>query len=121
MASNAEARVPGLQEFNNFGFPDILSERVAIEKAASNFALDNAQGFVQRFERVARASRVVPLEEDVWSKLENTDSYQVGKGEWSKVRQATFKSGNGSDWKDIKGLVETANTVDAPIILKVGD
>jgi hypothetical protein len=59
------------------------------------------------------------LSEDDWGRLENTDSFDITKGDWGTVE---YHSNAGArDWKSLKTRLEQGQAVDAPVIFKKGE
>jgi hypothetical protein len=66
-----------------------------------------------------RNSREVKLTDDIWSKLENTESNQIKKGEMKKVVEIAKKYDKTSPYVLKKALVK--DEYERPIIIKFGD
>jgi hypothetical protein len=76
---------------------------------------------VNHFIRIGKSSPLTELTEEVWEKLENTDSFSVQQGGWGFVRSCALHSGR--DWATLKMRMDMNLPVDAPIIVhhkKVG-
>ena len=73
----------------------------------------------------SKQGQLVDLTEDLWSKLENTDSYDIKSGDWEKIEEyinfSNIENGSNRDWNDLKQKIEQGQQVDAPIILKYDD
>ncbi|MEI8061875.1 MAG: hypothetical protein WCG97_01090 [bacterium] len=104
----------GLKEI--FVFPSLENERGEIERAAGVFAGENTDAFVSSFMEAARVSELVPLPEEEWAKLENTDSHDIPIGDWGMVKY--HSDSEGRDWQSLKTKIESGESLDAPIILK---
>ena len=61
------------------------------------------------------------LSEDVWGRLENTESHEFDKDEWRIVKEVSEAQERVRDWQKFKTLEEKGVPIDAPIILKCGD
>lgn len=100
-----------------FKFPKVENERGEIERVAEEFAKDNTDAFVEEFITKAKASKMEKLDEKIWEKLQNTDSVDVEKDEWDKVKE---HAGEGErDWENLKKRFEKELLVDVPMIVKV--
>jgi len=66
-----------------------------------------------------RNSREVKLTDDIWSKLENTESNQIKKGEMKKVIEIAKKYDKTSPYVLKKALLR--DEYERPLILKFGD
>ena len=100
-----------------FRYPDIKIERGEFERVGDTFNVDtDALMFIAEEE-----GRLAPLNEDVWSVLDNTDSNQLKKGDWDSVKACSEAQARIRDWEKFKRLEENGVPVDAPIIMKFGD
>lgn len=106
---------------SQFIFPDIKYEMGEIERTAKTFAPDKVEQFVHDFVTQALTAKLVDLSEDVWSKLENTDSFDIKKGDWETVNYHASAEGINRDWKSKKEAMEAGKDIHAPIILKIGE
>ena len=98
-----------------FGFPDIEKERGEFERVASSYGVDaDTLLFLAGEEGVLQ-----DLGEDLWSKLENTDSNRFGVGAWDEVREASESQEVKREWKTLKEKMERGESLDAPIIAVV--
>jgi len=104
---------------SQFIFPDLRYEMGEIERTAKTYAPDNVQQFIHDFVVKAQKSSLVFLSEDIWSVLENTDSYDVQKGDWDFVNYAATE--NDRDWTSKREAIKAGKEMHAPIILKIGD
>lgn len=104
-----------------FILPNLELERGEIERVAVEFGAENKDKFVESFLKRAQLSKLVKLDEQNWSLLENTDSMDVGKDEWDKVAHHSVDghSEKPRDWGTIKQKLESKEILDAPIILKL--
>lgn len=105
-----------------FTFPDITKEAGEIERVAKQYDPEHAEAFALKFVEKAKQSKLIDMTEEMWSKLENTDSFDISKDGWDKVSEhvdhGNKESGANRDWQDIKQKMEQAVVLDAPIILK---
>ena len=108
-----------------FVFPNIKEEVGEIERVAQLYAPGNERDFMENFLEASKAEQLVDLTEDLWSKLENTDSYDIKSGDWGKVEEhinfSNTENDYNRDWNDLKQKIEQGQRIDAPIILKYDD
>src|SRR5438552_2779656 len=102
----------------SFVLPSLETERGEIERVAITFAKNDPQRFIDEFLHRAGSTDLVELTDDILSKLENTDSVDVSKGEWNKVEANAAQTKR--PWEKIKAHIESGSPIDAPIIVKVG-
>ncbi|MFM7088371.1 MAG: J domain-containing protein [Candidatus Paceibacterota bacterium] len=105
----------------SFIFPNIKSEIGEIERIANLYSPENPKEFMMKFFETAKDSKLVTLSEELWSKLENTDSYDINKNDWGTVAEHTNyynkETGSNRNWSDLREKIENGTPVDAPIIL----
>lgn len=106
---------------SQFTFPDLKYEMGEIERTAKTFAPDKFQEFMRDFIVEATKTKLVDLSEDVWSKLENTDSFDITEGDWDTVNYHASAEEVNRDWKSKREAMEAGKEIHAPIILKIGD
>lgn len=100
-----------------FKYPDIEAERGEFERVAHTFNVDeDTLMFLAKEE-----GRLTPLNNGVWNILENTDSTQIGKGDWDDVKACSEAHTPVRDWEKLKTSLEQKKQEDAPIIIKVED
>jgi hypothetical protein len=108
-----------------FIFPDIMKESGEIKRVAQKYAPQNVEGFGRAFFEKAKQGKLTDLTEDVWSVLENTDSFDIPKDGWEKVAEhidyTNAETGANRNWQDVKQKMEEGKEMDAPIILKYGN
>lgn len=105
------------QPNSHFRFPDIESEAGEFERVASEFGYDSS---VLMF--LARDGQMVSLDNDLWSRLENTDSNDFELGGWEAVHDHSNPDGEHKrDWESLRSKIESGTVLDAPIIMKFGD
>ncbi len=106
----------------NFLFPDIEKERGEIERVAEKYKPENVTEFVNEFYRKAKEAQLIDLTEDLWSVLDNTDSYDISRDGWEKVDEhvehTNNETGSSRDWNDLRKKMEQGQELDAPIILR---
>ena len=107
----------------SFVFPNIEAERGEIERVAGEFAKENSQTFARRLIEQAKVSELVAMDEDMWSRLENTDSFDIRIADWETVEQHAVAGHAESprDWQALKKKIESGSDLDAPIVCALGD
>ena len=106
-----------------FAFPNVETERGEIERVGQEFSEEELDVFVSRFIEVAKKAQLISMSEEMWSRLENTDSYDILPGDWEKV-DSHFVAGKPEaprDWQKLKSKLEKGENLDAPIIYQKGD
>lgn len=78
--------------------------------------------FLEKFVEQARKNTLVTLAEDLWSKLENTDSYDIPKGDFEMVKYHAVEGNPNAprDWETLKSKMEKGDQIDAPIVCEKG-
>ncbi|MDO8496339.1 MAG: hypothetical protein Q7S43_02830 [bacterium] len=108
----------------NFIMPIIERETGEIERVGEEvFGNRNKEEFLAHFLKVAKTSSLVELSEDLWEKLENTDSHDIPLNDWSLVEEHAV-NGNPNhprDWQLCKKLYEEGDSIEAPIVVKKGN
>lgn len=109
----------------NFVFPDINKEYGEIERVAQKYNPDNPEIFAQQLYQKAQASTLTDLTEDMWSVLDNTDSFDIPLDGWGNVAEqvdhVNKETGSARSWQDLKQKIEQSQELDAPIVLKFKD
>src|SRR3989338_3329479 len=106
----------------HLSFPSLDDEKGEIERVAKEFAKISAAGFIERFKRIAKSCVLSKLDEETWKILENSDSFDIAKEDWRKVRKNSFAGGESpKDWHIILDKFKSGYLLDAPIILKIGE
>ena len=108
----------------SFTTPDINKERGEIERISMEvFGDQNTQDFFSGFLEVAKTAPLVELSDDIWSRLENTDSYDIPRQGWAIVEEHAVGGhpDHPRDWQFYKTLYEQNGVIEAPMILKKGD
>lgn len=109
-------------EKETFVFPDINKEMGEIERTSTNYNPKDPEVFIRAFIEKAKESRLFNLTEEMWSELENTDSFDILKDNFEKVKEHTEyynkETSSNRDWQDLKQKMEQGQELDAPIILK---
>jgi hypothetical protein len=104
---------------SNFVLSSTERERGEIERVATTFSEGHENEFIERFMLALQSASLVPLSEDVWGKLENSDSFPIQNGDWETVRSLAEQVNR--DWNSLKEKMENGTPLDAPIILKIKD
>ncbi len=99
--------------------PQFEYELGEIERVATTFKPDNVKNFVREFVMRGRQTELTDLTEDIWAKLENTDSYDIQLGDWKMV--ADMASQNQREWESKKTALESGEALPVAIIMKMGD
>ncbi len=92
--------------------PSFRKERGEIERVAEHFGLDDL--FVEKFLSHEATAVLVPLTDEIWCKLENTDSDSVKSGDWEFVAKCAEQVHR--DWQTLKDQMLVGSEMDAPII-----
>ena len=101
-----------------FTFPDLEAERGEIERVANEFSQDDHNVFVEQFMERAKGSPLITMELDMWSMLENTDSYDISPGDWDTVDNHAV-AGNPDrprNWQYFRLMIENEENLHAPIV-----
>lgn len=100
--------------------PDIDNEMDEIQRVSQDLKRDDdidlsVDDIINAFEK----SKEITLSNDIWKKLENTESNQIDKGDWKSVFDIsrTYKKTNPKKLK----LAFEKNTYKRPLILKIND
>lgn len=88
--------------------PDLHAEREEILRTAKSEGLD-----LDDLWNALESGKLVPLTEQTWSRMENTDSYDVSTMEDAVELAERYKR----DWRSIKNAYETRGTLPAPIVI----
>lgn len=101
-----------------FSKPDIFSEKGEFERVASTFNIDSSVLLWS-----AQQGSMTQLTEDIWSTLQNTDSFSVEKDDHDTATQHTESIG--SDYREVAEAIYAgvANNqlIHAPIVMKIGN
>ena len=78
------------------------------------------EDFFLHFLESAKTAPLVELSEDVWSRVENTDSYRIAPNDWEDVEDCAVVGhpDRPRDWKLFRELYEKGAPIEAPMILK---
>lgn len=101
-----------------FSKPDIFSEKVEFERVASTFNIDSLVLLWS-----AQQGSMTQLTEDVWSTLQNTNSFSVEKNDHDTATQ--HAESVGLDYREVAEAIYAgvANNqpIHAPIVMKIGN
>ncbi len=106
-----------------FSFPDLKTEQGEIERVAQVYASGDPKTFIGHFLEQAKGAVLVPLTDELWSKLENTDSYDIPAEDWDLVEHHAVAGHpeHARDWRSLRVKIESGVSIDAPIVLKIGN
>ncbi len=105
-----------------FVFPNLWDVVGEVDRVAQKFAPHEADTFKSLFFETASISGLVPLSEEMWGQLENTDSLDVALGDWERVKyHAEGDKLHPRDWVDLRNKIEHGKPLDAPVVMKIGD
>jgi hypothetical protein len=111
----------GLQK-ETFILPNVENEIGEIERVAQKYSPQNPSAFAQSFIEKAKATKLVSLTDDMWSKLDNSDSWQIEKGNWTKVAETVDhynkETNSNRTWENLKQQMEDGQEIEASIVLK---
>lgn len=92
--------------------PDLEEERCEVTRTA------HEEGLLREdLDRAMESASLVTLTEDVWSRIDNTDSYNTLTLEDARK----MADGYDRDWRSIKKAYDEKGTLPAPIILMKAD
>lgn len=102
----------------SFTFPNVEMERGEIERVAVEFAETDPAVFTTQLVERSKGAGLITMSEEMWSTLENTDSYDIPSGDWEAVEHhsAAGHSEAPRDWQKLKSKMENGESLDAPII-----
>ena len=115
---NTERLTSNEKSLPPFVFPNIEAERGEIERVAREFAEEDPTAFTIRFIEKAKESKLIPLSDEMWNSLENTDSLDIKTADWGRVdhRAVAGHPEAARDWQNLKQRIESGAQLDAPII-----
>jgi len=100
----------------SFTFPDILAESGEFDRVAQTFGIESSV-----LQWAAGEGELTSLTEDIWKELTNTDSNRLAIGDWQAVEQNASQQEVVRDWKSLQMALEESRSLDAPIVMKIGD
>ncbi len=97
-----------------------------IERVARTFAPEDVPVFIERFYVRAENAREQELTEEVWARLDNTDSYDIAPNDFAQIEEHISHCNYGGnrttrDWQYLKGKMERGEELDMPVIAHIGD
>ncbi len=92
-------------------------EEGELDRVTELFAKKDPEKFKREFDRLFHSQPLVEFSEDVWQKLENTDSLQIKKGSWKLVEEIIKDS---RDWKRLRLQMVQGHEIKAPVAVEVG-
>ncbi len=98
-----------------FRMPDIYAEYGEFDRVGNQFGLDGATLMYL----AKQHGKLIELNDDSWSLLENTDSYDIEEDDWEKVEAKSKEASR--DFQVLKKKIESGELLDAPIVMKVND
>jgi len=98
-----------------FKFPDIMAESGEFDRAAKAFGIESSVLLW-----AAEKGELTRLTDDIWEQLTNTDSNEVDVGDWEAVKNNSNQLAVIRDWKTLRSSIEAGNSLDAPIVMKIG-
>lgn len=107
------------EEQSQFIFPDIRRESEEIERVGQLFFRAEKIDFYLSFVERVQNQPLVKLDDDLWARLENTDSFDIEVGDWNRV--ADLAEQQNRDWCQLRSKLETGVALDAPLIMKVDE
>lgn len=100
-----------------FTFPNVEGERGEINRVAEHFGYDQER-FAHEFLLRAKNTSLTSLTDEVWSRLDNTDSCsEINYGDWSAVERHAVGYGR-KEWQELRDKMQNKTATDAPIIIK---
>jgi len=111
-----ESFKPQTERTPSFIFPDVKNELGEVERVAQLYHSETPQEFIEKFILKSAESNLSTLSDFDWSRLENTDSGDVEKGDWVSVGE--LAESHGRDWKILKTQMESGGEIEAPIIYR---
>lgn len=101
--------------------PDIQAEEGEFDRVGKEFGMESdVLMFLAKEE-----GKLQMLDNTLWSRLTNTESTDILKGDWDVINAIIEHSNttaeNPRDWKDLKNKIESGTKLDAPIIMKYGE
>jgi hypothetical protein len=113
-------KMPTYEDEPFFVFPTFRDELGEIERVQQYFNIDSPD-FVASFLERATHNVLIPLSDELWSTLENTDSTDIQKDDWASVADHSEAQEKKRDWQDLRTKLEAKIPLDAPVIAKYRD
>lgn len=95
----------------NWAYPDIDDEMNEIERTSQELDI-NLQQLLDAFQH----ARLVRLNDNIWSRLDNTDSYDIAKGDMETITH--LSSQYRKDLQSILKAFDSGGSLPAPIVMK---
>lgn len=109
----------------SFVFPSVDKERGEIWRVAQKYNPNHPELLAQQFYEKVQESILVNLTEDMWSVLDNTDSFDISLADWDQVAahvdHTNRETGAARNWQDLRQKMEQGQGIDAPIVLRYQD
>ncbi len=100
-----------------FKYPNIEKEEGEFARVAAEFGIETS---VLMF--LAQSGELIQMDEELLSRLENTDAHTVQEGDWEMVHDHSNPNGVFKrDWVALRDKLAAGNVLDAPIIMKFGE
>lgn len=97
-----------------FKTPDIYSEYGEFDRVGKEFGFDGSV----LMHLAKENGKMNALNDEMWSRLENTDSCDIEEGDWETVESKSKEASR--DFLVSKNKIEDGELLDAPIIVKIG-
>lgn len=107
--------IEAIPEELHFKAPDIYTENGEFVRVGEEFGFDDA---VLTY-LAKHNGKMVVLNDEIWSRLENTDSYGIEESDWATVEDKSKEASR--DYLVPKMKIEKGELLQAPIIMKMGD
>lgn len=117
LSSSAEKQDP------RWIIPNFQQEGGELERVANTFAPDRVREFVDLYKKQIENARLVELDNELWNRLDNTESRAIDEGDWEQVNQFVVigKPEGARNWRMLKERMEQGKELEAPIVVKIGD
>lgn len=101
--------------------PSLEPEMGEILRVAEKFSntSEHESAITEKLKNGIQNGVLVGLADDLWSKLENTDSWKIGMGNFALVR--SFAEEYGRDDQKLLEAMRQGKSMEAPVILQFGD
>lgn len=100
--------------------PELTVEKGELIRAAQSLAPDrDAKAFAYDMYRALEQASLHELSDEEWSRLENSDSWNIKEGDFEAV--AALAHEYGRDWEKFKTSFESGVPVPAPTVIQFGD
>lgn len=113
-------KLPSQEKAPHFIFPSFEHEKGEIERVGKYFEFTQ-ENFLEMFLERARETKLTEFTEEQWASLENTDSFDIKKGDWDTVAMNADSKEEPRDWQDVRKKLQNSTPLDAPVIAKIGN